>query len=82
MQGDGPQTADTEEGTHLSFFSLSTVSTSGYYFQVLLCSYFSVRAFLILKDKVNNDDCLHKGMVVISVFIYIMVPCRLKILYI
>jgi hypothetical protein len=68
MQGDGPQTRDTAEGRHLSFFSLSTVSTSGYYFQVLMCSCFCVTAFLILKDKVN------KGMAVTSVLIYIMAP--------
>jgi hypothetical protein len=29
MQGDDPQTKDTAEDRHLSFFSLSTVSASG-----------------------------------------------------
>lgn len=78
MQGDGPQTMGTAEDRHLSFFSLSSVSASGCYFQVMLCSCFPVKAFLIFKNKLNKGGCLHEGMVVISAFIYITDPYRLN----
>jgi hypothetical protein len=66
MQGDGPRTIDAAVGRHFSFFSLSTVSTSGYYFQVLLDFYCLAREFLILKYKVTEGGCLCTGMAAIN----------------
>jgi hypothetical protein len=82
MQGDGPQTMDGADGRHFSFFSLSTVSTSGYYFQVLLDSYFLLREFLILKDKVTEGSCLCKGMAVINTILqHFVAPWRSDFLF-